>query len=222
MSETPSLPCLTGLQRSRGFAVAAIVVFAFLMSQDSLRAQNLLSNPDFDAPDGLSGWILHTGTWQLGADSGSCTTSGTIDGTSAISGSSHYFYVVPDQCIAVDPSATPELYLAAMYRTTANVFARLYLQFFSDGACATPIGWSSSVFGSTSANWNRIGDFLPLNPNAGSVSFHADNNPETVGEPQFTVQWDRFYLGVEPQLLLEDFEFEGGSACRWSSVVGGI
>lgn len=206
----------------RAFVLSAAVLLGALASARAGGAQNLLANPDFDTPDGLSGWSLQTGTWQLGADSGSCTTSGAIDGTSAISGSSQYFYVIPDQCIAVDPSVTPELYLAAMYRTTANVFARLYLQFFSDGACATPIGWSSSVFGSTSATWNRIGDFLPLNPNAGSVKFHADNNPATVGEPQFTAQWDRFYLGVEPQLLLEDFEFEGGSACRWSSVVGGV
>lgn len=214
--------CLRRPLFRRALVLCAAVLLAVLAAPRPGGAQNLLANPDFDTPDGLSGWILQAGTWQSGADSGSCTTSGAIDGTSAISGSSQYFYVVPDQCIAVDPSATPELYLAAMYRTTANVFARLYLQFFSDGACATPIGWSSSVFGSTSANWNRIGDFLPLNPNAGSVSFHADNNPANVDEPQFTVQWDRFYLGVEPQLLLEDFEFEGGSACRWSSVVGGI
>lgn len=218
-SAIPSSPRRRSLRSA--FLLPLLAAFAALASGPGATAQNLLANPDFDAPDGLNDWALNSGTWVLGADSGSCATSDAVHGTSAISGGTQYFFINSQQCIPVDPVATPVLYLAGMYKTTGNVFARLYLQYFSDSGCSSPSGFSGMVVGDASATWNRIGDAITLDPNAGSVQLFADNNVAVGGEPQFTAQWDRFYLGVEPQIFLDDFEFEGGSACHWSAVVGG-
>lgn len=202
---------------------ARLLLMAALVSAGAAQAQNLLTNPDFDAPGGLTGWTTQTGSFVLGADSGSCTSSGANDGTSGLSGGGDQnFWITSDQCIPVDPGANPGLLLAGMYRTTADVFARIYLQYFSDGACSAPIGFSPTVFGGTSAGWNRIAGVLTLDPGAGSVIVFADTILATSGGPQFAVQWDRFYLGVEPQIFRDDFEFESGSACHWSAVVGGV
>jgi hypothetical protein len=198
-------------------------VLAVLAPARGARAQNLIDNPDFDAPAGLADWQGQAGTVVLGPDSGSCVTSGAANATSALSGGgSQYFFMVSSQCIPVDPVAHPAMQLAGMYKTTANVFARIYLQFFSDTGCTTPIGFSDFVVGGTSAAWKRIADSVLLDANAGSVYIWADGNPSIAGEPQFTMSWDRFYFGVEPVLFVDDFEFESGSSCHWSSVVGGI
>ncbi len=200
-----------------------LALAAGLVSATGMQAQNLLSNPDFDAPDGLVDWQIQTGTMELGADSGSCTTSGAVDATSGLSGGgSQYFLMTSSQCILVDPVTNPLMHLGAMYRTTAAVFARIYLQIFSDTSCSIPIGFSATLFGETSAGWNRLADEITIDANAASVLLFVDGNPQNAGEPQFTMQWDRFYFGVEPQLFLDDFEFESGSACRWSAVVGGV
>ncbi len=203
--------------------VPSCLLVAVLVSAAGARAQNLLTNPDFDAPEGLADWQLQSGSLQLGADSGTCATSDAVDATSAPSGGgSQYFHMTSLQCIPVDPLATPELHLAGMYKATANVYARIYLQVFSDAGCSTPIGFSATVFGGTSVAWNRIADVVAIDANAASVVVNVDGNPANFGEPQFTMEWDRFYLGAAPEIFLDDFEFESGSACHWSAVVGGI
>lgn len=199
-----------------------LVTAAALATAGGAGAQNLLPNPDFDAPDGLAGWQLQTGLMALGADSGSCATSGAVDATSGISGGSQFFYMSSLECIPVDPVSTPTLHLAAMYQTTADIYPRLYLQFFSDSGCATPIGFSAFAFAGTSAAWNGIAGTVAIDANASSVQLHVDGNPANAGEPQFTMRWDRFYVGVEPQILLDGFEFESGSSCHWAPVVGDI
>ena len=200
----------------------AIAIFALAASARTAPAQNLLTNPDFDAPAGLDGWTTHSGSTVLGDDSGSCTTSGVVDGLSGISGSEQYFWMSSQQCILVDPGANPEMFLAGKYRTTGNVFARIYLQLFSDTACSAPIGFSSPVFGGTAPSWSRIAGEVAIDGATQSVLFFAETYPQTAGEPAFTVQWDRFYMGILPEIFLDDFEFESGSSCRWSNVVGGI
>jgi hypothetical protein len=128
------------------------------------------------------------------------------------------------ECILVDPVTTPQLFLAGMYKTTADVFARIYLQYFSDTTCSTlaAVPWSAPVYGGTAAAWNRIAGEVPVDPDVAAVRVHVDTIPAVSGAPAFTIQFDRFYLGVEPQIFLDDFEFESGSACHWSNVVGGL
>ncbi|MEI2811087.1 MAG: hypothetical protein V9F00_13090 [Nocardioides sp.] len=138
-------------------------------------------------------------------------------------GGDQNFWITSDQCIPVDPGATPELLLAGMYRTTADVFARIYLQYFSDGACLAPIGFSTTVFGGTSAGWNRIAGVVDTRPRrrlGHRFRRHHSGHERRAGSSRCS--GIAFYLGVEPQIFRDDFEFESGSACHWSAVVGGI
>jgi hypothetical protein len=203
--------------------LALLAVLVFCWPSGPAQAQNLLTNPDFDGPGGLDLWTVQTGSMVLGADSGSCTTSGAIDATSGLSGGGdQVFWITSQPCILVDPLVTPVMQLAAMYKTEATTYSRVYLQMFSDTTCSTPIGFSPFVFGGTAPAWSRIAGGVAIDSATLSVLFFAESYPQTAGAPDFTVQWDRFYMGVLPEILVDDFEFEGGSACHWSSVVNGI
>lgn len=197
--------------------VAALTVAA------AAPAQNLLINPDFDAGLGLSTWASRTGSWVLGSDSGSCSLSDSASGTSDLAGGgSQFLGIYSQQCIPVDPVATPTLHLGVLYRTPANVFARLVLAFYSDAGCLTPAGFSSFVFDTTSADWKRLLGPVALAGNAQAVQVWADFNPAQAGLPQYTGSFDRFYLGVPALLFADSFEAESGSTCHWSVVVGGV
>ena len=203
--------------------LALLAVLFFCCPGGPAQAQNLLTNPDFDGPGGLDLWTVQTGSMVLGADSGSCTTSGAIDATSGLSGGGDQaFWITSQPCILIDPVVTPVMHLAGMYRTTATVYSRIYLQMFSDTTCSTPVGFSSFVFGGTAPAWSRIAGAVAIDSATVSVLFFAESYPQNAGAPAFTMQWDRFYLGVLPEIFHDDFEFESGSSCRWSSVVGGI
>ncbi|KAB2948826.1 MAG: hypothetical protein F9K18_15440 [Thermoanaerobaculia bacterium] len=180
-------------------------------------AQNLLDNPDFDA--GSLSWQLQNGTRQLVADSGSCALSQAVEGTTALSGTLQVFGLVSETCVPVDGSAVAELQAGGMYRTGAETWSRIYLQLFSDAGCLGHLGWSSWVAGGTSAAWTRISGPIALTSDTRSVRLHIDNIPMVAGGPQFTVEWDRLYLGAAPELLVDGFETESGSACRWSTLV---
>ena len=184
-------------------------------------AQNLLTiNPDFDSGLGLTSWQTGNGSWALGADSGSCLLSGSAEGTSADTGGTQVMVMVSEQCVPVDAVATPTLYLGALYKSAADVYARLYLQFFSDGSCATFDGWSATVFASISPTWNSILGPIPISATAGSAKVWAEYIPASAAEPQYTGSYDRIYLGVLPWIFVDDFEAESGSACHWSTIVG--
>jgi len=203
--------------------ILALLVVLLCCPSGPAQAQNLLTNPDFDGPGGLDLWAVQTGSMVLGADSGSCTTSGAIDATSGLSGGGDQgFWITSQQCIVVDPVTTPVMQVAGMYRTTASIYSRIYLQVFSDTECLTPTGFSSFVFGGTSAAWNRIAGAVAIDSPTTSVRVYVESYVQTSGGPAFTVQWDRLYFGVLPEIFLDDFEFESGSSCRWSNVVGGI
>ncbi|MEO7974843.1 MAG: hypothetical protein ABIU84_14780, partial [Thermoanaerobaculia bacterium] len=183
-------------------------------------AQNLLMNPDFD--DGLTGWqVSFGGNWSAQADSGGCLLSNAVGGTSTPGGGGDPIMgLYGQQCIAVDPLATPTLYLGGMYQTAADVYARFYVEFFSDAICNTFSGWSATAAGGTSVAWNRVMNPLAIPLEANSLTFWVDIIPATSGAPPFAAAIDRLYLGVEPQLFLNSFEEESGTTCYWSNVVG--
>ena len=200
---------------------ALLTILLFCCLSGPAQAQNLLANPDFDGPGGLDLWTVQTGSMALGADSGSCTTSGAIAATSGLSGGGDQaFWITSQPCTLIDPVVTPVLHLAGMYRTTASIYSRVYLQMFSDTTCSTPIGFSSFVFGGSAPSWSRIAGAVTIDSATVSVLFFVENYPQTAGAPAFTVQWDRFYMGVLPEIFHDDFEFESGSSCRWSAVAG--
>ena len=202
--------------------LALLAVLACCCPGGPAQAQNLLANPDFDGPGGLDLWTVQTGSMVLGADSGSCTTSGAIDATSGLTGGGDQaFWITSQQCTPIDPVVTPVIHLAGLHRSTATLFSRVYLQMFSDTTCSTPVGFSSFVFGSSASTWSRIAGAVAIDSATESVLFFAESYPQTAGAPAFTVQWDRFYMGVLPEIFHDDFEFESGSSCRWSAVAPG-
>jgi hypothetical protein len=180
-------------------------------------AQNLIENPEFDA--GSAGWQVQTGTLELVADSGGCLLSQAIEAASASTGSIEYIDLTSDTCVAVDGSVVDRLEAGGMYRTGAAVWARLYLQLFTDDACLQHLGWSAVVAGGTAPVWERISGPITLTPETRSVRLHVGNNPMVADEPPYTVEWDRLYLGAVPELFVDGFEVDSGSACRWSSLL---
>lgn len=205
------------------FRTSAVCLLAALGLAAAASAQNLLTiNPDFDSGLGLDSWQTANGSWVLGADSGSCLLSQSAAGTSGDSGGTQVLGLVSEQCIPVDAIATPTLFIGALYKSSANVYTRIYLQFFSDGACTVFDSWSAWAFGSMSPNWNSILGPISISPTALSAKVWNDVIPASGLEPQFTASLDRIYLGVLPWIFVDGFEAEGGSACHWSSIVGQI
>ncbi len=193
------------------------ILAAMLAMGDSASAQNLLDNPDFDAGD-LS-WQVQLGTFELVTDSGSCTLSQAVEGASALAGGgSEFFGLTSQTCVTIDGSVVAALEAGGMYRTSADVWSRIYLQYFTDADCLLHQTWSGTVFGGTSPGWTRISGPVGLTAETRSVRLHLDTIPMTAGEPPFTVEWDRLYLGTVPELFLDGFESEDGSACHWSSI----
>jgi hypothetical protein len=190
-----------------------------LASSHAAGAQNLLTNGNFDAGTGLADWTWGPGSLALGADAGSCLLSDSAAATSGPASSNEYFAMYSQQCITVDPTATPVLHVGALYRTTAQVWARVFLQMFTDSGCANFLGYGGGHFGATSANWNAIGGQVPIPPEVHSFHVTADFNPMVAGIPPFTGSFDRFYVGVLPQIFVDGFEAESGSACPWSNSV---
>lgn len=182
-------------------------------------AQNLLSNGDFDSGAGLTDWTWGPGGAVVGVDSGSCALSGSADASSGATPSGQFFAMYSTQCVAVDPIATPTLHVGALYRTTAPVFARLHLQSFTDSACATFEGYYFAAAAPSSASWTGLGGTVTFGPNTHSFVVAADFNPTAAGAQPFTGSFDRFYVGELPQIFVDGFEPESGSACHWSAVV---
>jgi hypothetical protein len=209
--------------RTLGTLGALIGVAATLGLATAAPAQNLLTtNPDFDAGLGLSDWAPATGSWASGPDSGSCALSDSAAGTSGVSGGGDQFLGInSEQCLPVDPAATPTLYLGALFSTPANVHARLYLTLYSDGACQTHAGFSPTIFATGPLGWTRLLGAVAIPGTVHSVVLASDFNPAEAEQPQYTGSYDRFYVGVAALLFADDFEAESGSACHWSAIVGG-
>ncbi|MBZ0090420.1 MAG: hypothetical protein K8H90_08595 [Thermoanaerobaculia bacterium] len=201
---------------------SCFLLLASLTLTAPIHAQNLLANPEFDDGQGLGSWFTTaTGTWTLDADAGSCTQSNSALGTSAESGGgSQFLNMYSLDCIAVDPLATPTLYLGATYKTTAQVFARVTLQFFSQADCNGSVTFSSPVVGLTSPNWFTLLEGRPVPDTAASARVRVDFNPQAPGVPQYTAAIDRIYVGAGALIYADPFEADGGSACRWSASPG--
>lgn len=210
------------LSLARALGLRALTLFALTsVAVAPARAENLLANGEFDLPDGLSGWQVSLGALDLVADSGGCPSSDALAGSSAAGGGGIQFLtVVSSQCIAVDGAVESEIHLGAMYRTSAAVWARLDLRLHASADCSDAVTFAAPQFGSTSVGWNRIAGTVALPANTRSVRVQFGANPHSAGEPPFTVEWDRLYVGFEPEILVDGFELEGGSTCRWSSATG--
>lgn len=197
--------------------LAAALVSGAVAAGGPVAAQNLIENPEFDA--GSSGWQTQTGGLGLIADSGGCLLSQAVEATSAWTGALEYTHFSSATCVQVDGSVVDRIEVGGMYRTEAGVWAKLYLQLFTDDACQQHLGWSAVVAGGTAPAWDRISGPIELPAETRSVQLHVDSNPMVAGEPPYTVEWDRLYLGFAPELFVDGFETDAGSACRWSGLL---
>jgi hypothetical protein len=202
---------------------ASSLLLTITVAGNALFAQNLLDNGEFDLNAGLSGWQSSLGSMALVEDSGGCASSDALLGSSAPAGGGlQAFSIVSQQCLPFNGSVHSEVSLGAMYRTTASIWTRLDLAYFSSEDCTGASSFSESVFGSTSATWQRIAGTVAVPATVRSLQLFVSTTPMTTAEPAYTVEWDRIYLGLEPELLVDGFELEGGSTCRWSTASGEI
>lgn len=184
--------------------------------------QNLLSNPEFDASQGLGSWFTNAiGTWALDADSARCSQSNAALGTSAPTTPDYQaLSTYATECFEVDPVVTPVLEMGFSYRTTAQVWARGYLQYFSDGACGTHLDWSAGPGGGAAPTWTAVAGAIQILGSAGSVRVWIDFIPQELPMSQFTASIDRIFLGSGAPVYADGFEADSGSACRWSTAQG--
>ena len=202
------------MPRLRSLPLAVCLTLALA---GAAHGQNLLANPDFDA--GLASWASGVGTWIPDTDSGSCLLSGSAAGTSDIPVSDPYLALIHEACIPVDPVATPDLYVGALYRSPDMVWARLYVEYYSTPDCSSFLAWSGSVSASAPSTWNGAQGSVPVPPGAAALQFWVDFIPQNAGAPNFTAGIDRAYLGATPRMFEDGFEAEGGSTCNWSVAV---
>jgi hypothetical protein len=185
----------------------------------SASAQNLLINPDFAVGVGFSGWNFSTGTFSLGPDSTSCSLSNSAEALAGNVNGNYFVQLYSTQCIPVDPSSTPILWLGAMVSSSVEVYARLYLSAFSDADCETHATFSDFAYTTSSPTWSSILDPVTVPAGAASVRLGADLIPPINGMPQYTGAFDQFYVGTVPLVFADGFEAEG-SVCSWSSAAG--
>lgn len=178
------------------------------------RAQNLVSNPDFDADDSL--WYHDTSTDQqwsavdadLCADSGSLT-SGSVETTPGF----NHFGTRPMDCVAVNPNET--LYAALRYRTDASVI-RLYFTHCADVDCSNCGSFGPYfAFAGASATWVALGGSDTI-PASGVAAVYLSISASLGSASPFTIDLDRVYLGRDDRVFGDDFEL--GAPCRWSLV----
>lgn len=201
--------------------IRVVVVVFVLAGGSAALAQNLVPNPEFDSLVDLSPWSTNsTGTWSVGPDATGCLLSSSAAGTSAPSGGGSQFLNMVSDCFEVSGATTPTLWLSELYQSTAQVFARLTLQFFTDTACATPLTFSATVAAGNSATWRRLLGSVDVPPSTASARLFVDFNPQVAGVPQYTGSVDQVYVGTTALLFADGLETEGGSACRWSEKQG--
>ena len=116
--------------------MTAPLFFLLALVAGASGAQNLIANPDFD--NGLTGWqTSYGGAWSALADSGGCLLSSAAGGTSTLGGGGDPIMgLTSQQCIVVDPVATPTLYL--------GVEPQLFLDGFEPES-GTTCYWSNVV-----------------------------------------------------------------------------
>jgi hypothetical protein len=178
------------------------------------RAQNLVSNPDFDADDLL--WYHDTSTGQQwsAVDADLCVDSGSLTaGSVETSPDFNHFSTRPTDCVAVNPNET--LYAALRYRTDASVI-RLYFTHCADVDCFNCGSFGPYfAFANASVPWVALGGSDTI-PASGVAAVYLSINASLGSASPFTIDLDRVYLGRIDRVFEDDFEL--GAPCRWSVV----
>lgn len=178
------------------------------------RAQNLVSNPDFDADDLL--WYHDTSTDQQwsAVDADLCVDSGSLTaGSVETSPDFQGFSTRPTDCIAVSPDET--LYASLRFRSGA-FFTRLYFTYCADVGCSN-CGTFGPIFAfaSASATWATLAGSDTI-PASGVAAIYLTIDGALSSPDPFTVDLDRVYVGRIDRVFEDDFEL--GAPCRWSTV----
>lgn len=184
-------------------------------------AQNAISNGDFNAVDGTSGWTPVWATiWSFNAiDANNCELSGGGYGTSyPISDPERpeYFEVRAPGCLPLSPGQA--MNVDFQYLAPGVAVVRALLMMYSSGDCTTGEGGFYFWNLGGAADWTRAS--LPFTNwvNAGSVRLEFDAWNTTLDA--FQLLFDRVYLGAASRIFADDFEGGNdsfGRPCRWSA-----
>lgn len=189
--------------------LALALAFAF-----PARAQNLLADGDFDHGFPSASWITQDGNWnEEGYDATGCERSVSAVG-SATDGYAGGFF---DECLVVDPTTTPTLYLGGLWQCACDVYAVLRLQLYSDPGCATQVGWSAAVLEQGPRyEWAPLSGGVAIPENVEGVKLWVEFESTPFGSPILIGVWDHLYVGRGARIFVDDFEHGEGGSCRWS------
>jgi hypothetical protein len=198
---------------ARLLGLAGLCLFAVTAA----RAQNGLTNPDFD--DGVGGWEAVDGAlaWNAAVDVDACPGSGsaTFSSPELVAGKWTITAVSSGSCVAVTPGEVISVWARVLFAAPAATtdFALLG---YTDANCSAgeaelgiagygplPLLWLNFMFGST------------IDLATHSVRFLMRSADPTVSTFQFSL--DRTYLGPFDPIYLDGFD--SGSTCHWSSGV---
>lgn len=183
----------------------------------SARAENLLTNPDFDQ-DTL-GWTVFVGT-ALDLDSsdeGACPASGSGFVHSGPYPGAAFSSAILSQCFPV--GGRTEIAASVSYRDGAT-FEQVGVTFHVSLDCSdeNPQTALSPVFFASPGTWSRMAmptAAIPAGTN--SIQFLAGGTDPGGGD--FTIQLDRAYFGTPDRIFSDGFENDQDGApvpCRWS------
>ena len=148
--------------------------------------QNLLTNPDFDDALGLGLWSTSvTGSWVLAADSRGLRAVERRGGDLGHSrGGSQYLAIFDEQCIPVDPGATPTLFVGATLPDDGRGLGASSTSSSSRTAPArTHLGWSSTVVEGPRRPGNRCSAGSRFRRTPWLPRVWIDFNPQSAGYP---------------------------------------
>jgi hypothetical protein len=201
---------------ARRLLLAISVAGATIGGDDAARAQNLLTNPEFDdfgttgdADDPFPEWDSRTVLPTAGDDADLCPGSDSHrqDADSQASG------VIATVGILVTPEET--LHLEVTYRSSAPFEMRL-LQSPHQNCTQTPIPIEPPPPDiPASADWATVRQQRTVASTTQSVLLWLRGE----GEGDYFLQLDRAYVGRAERIFADDFE---GGMCRWDQFDDGL
>lgn len=180
------------------------------------RAQNGLTNPDFDA--GIAGWSAVDGalSWNAGVDVNGCPGSGAavVGSPAMVSGNWTVTLVSTGSCVPVTPGGSVALW-ARVLPGAAVAHTDFAVLGYTDANCSTgETEHGIAGYGTLPQIWLDIMLGLGVDGSTNSVRFLMRSYDAANSTFHMTV--DRVYAGAASPVFLD--AFGAGSTCRWSAV----
>lgn len=177
------------------------------------RAQNRISNPDFDNPAGTGGWMLTVGASLTAEthDLHDCPSSGS----GLVTGVAGLPTVAWSPCFALGSGETVDV---SLWVDTSSLDVELKLIPYAVPGCNPEFGMAPATITTvsfSSAGWLELADATVTAP-ASTQSARLEVRG-AVTTPAAEIYIDRAYVGQPEHVFLDPFE--GAEACRWTAAV---